>query len=236
MLTAKQNYYSPTIFRTMGVSNTETIDLMTGLFGVVKCIMTILWLTVLIDKLGRRTLFLAGGAFGAVCMITIGALIVTEPAAAEGAGLSSQGIATIFMIYLWTCIYITSWNGTPWVVNAEMFNQATRNVGQVGASMANWLWTFVIARITPNMVAGMGRNGFGMYFFFGSISACAVVFVWFLVPETKSVPLDQMDRLFEIKPVRSAQPKLMDELATNNAEFAKLDRKNDGVPQQVEKR
>lgn len=220
----------------MGVSNTETIDLMTGLFGVVKCIMTILWLTVLIDKLGRRTLFLAGGAFGAACMITIGALIVTEPVAPEGAGLSGQGIATIFMIYLWTCIYITSWNGTPWVVNAEMFNQATRNVGQVGASMANWLWTFVIARITPNMVAGMGRNGFGMYFFFGAISACAVVFVWFLVPETKSVPLDQMDRLFEIRPVRSAQPKLMDELATNNAEFAKLDRKDEEVAQQVEKR
>jgi len=77
-------------------------------------------------------------------------------------------------------------------------------VGQVGASMANWLWTFVIARITPNMVAGMGKNGFGMYFFFGAVSACAVVFVWFLVPETKSVPLDQMDRLFDLKPVRQA--------------------------------
>ncbi|KAJ4350853.1 hypothetical protein N0V95_004351 [Ascochyta clinopodiicola] len=230
------NYYSPTIFRTMGVTNTETVDLMTGLFGVVKCIMTILWLTVLIDKLGRRTLFLAGGAFGAACMITIGALIVTEPASVEGAGLSSQGIATIFMIYLWTCVYITSWNGTPWVVNAEMFNQATRNVGQVGASMANWLWTFVIARITPNMVAGMGKNGFGMYFFFGAVSACAVVFVWFLVPETKSVPLDQMDRLFELKPVRQAQPRLMEELARSNAEFAKLDRKDEQVPELVEKR
>jgi len=75
-----------------------------------------------------------------------------------------------------------------------------------------------------------------MYFFFGAVSACAVVFVWFLVSETKSVPLDQMDRLFEIKPVRGAQPRLMDELATTNAEFAKLDRKDEDVAQQVEKR
>lgn len=235
-LTFIQNYYSPTIFRTMGVKNTETVDLMTGLFGVVKCIMTILWLTVMIDKLGRRTLFIAGGAFGSVCMIVIGALIVSEPAGVEGSGLSGQGIATIFMIYLWTCIYITSWNGTPWVVNAEMFNQATRNVGQVGASMANWLWTFVIARITPNMVAGMGKNGFGMYFLFGSVSACAVVFVWFFVPETKSVPLDQMDQLFKIKPVRKAQPKLMDELMQNNVDVTKLSLKDEEVPEQTEKR
>lgn len=208
----------------MGVTSTETVELMTGLFGVVKCVMTILWLTVLIDKFGRRALFVFGGAFGAVCMFIIGALIVSSSSSADAtsSSLSSQGIATIVMIYLWTCVYITSWNGTPWVVNAEMFSQATRNVGQVGASMANWLWTFVIARITPNMVAGMGRNGFGMYFFFGSVSALAVVFTWFLIPETKSVPLDQMDRLFEIKPVRKAQKTVMAELQEHNMEVAKF--------------
>ncbi|KAJ4290226.1 hypothetical protein N0V90_010441 [Kalmusia sp. IMI 367209] len=229
------NYYSPTIFDTMGVSSTKTVNLMTGLFGVIKCIMTILWLTVLIDKLGRRTLFLAGGTVGAICMFIIGALIVSNPSqSTSSSSLSSQGIATIVLIYLWTCVYITSWNGTPWVVNAEMFNQSSRNVGQVGASMSNWLWTFVIARVTPNMVAGMGRNGFGMYFFFGSVTVCAVFFTWFLIPETKSVPLDQMDRLFAIKPVRKAQPIVMQEIADNSMEWSKVDRKEDEKADQID--
>ncbi|KAL5406365.1 hypothetical protein PMIN06_012849 [Paraphaeosphaeria minitans] len=219
------NYYSPTIFRTMGVTSVKTVDLMTGLFGVVKCIMTVLWLTVLIDKLGRRTLFLFGGTVGAACMFIIGALIASNPSSSSTASaLSSQGIGTIVFIYLWTCVYITSWNGTPWVVNAEMFSQASRNVGQVGASMSNWLWTFVIARVTPNMVAGMGRNGFGMYFFFGAVTVCAVVFTFFLVPETKSVPLDRMDRLFEVKPVWKAQWVVMGELAESSLEWVKVDR------------
>lgn len=211
----------------MGITSTKTVDLMTGLFGVVKCVMTILWLTVLIDKLGRRTLFLAGGIVGAICMFIIGALIVSKQDTANSSSLSSQGIATIVIIYLWTCVYITSWNGTPWVVNAEMFNQSSRNVGQVGASMANWLWTFVIARVTPNMVAGMGRNGFGMYFFFGAVTVCAVFFAWFLIPETKAVPLDQMDRLFSITPVRKAQPIVMQELADTSLEFSKVDSKDE---------
>jgi hypothetical protein len=32
----------------------------------------------------------------------------------------------------------------------------------------------------------------------------SIVFVWFLIPETKGIPLESMDRLFGVKPVRKA--------------------------------
>jgi hypothetical protein len=38
---------------------------------------------------------------------------------------------------------------------------------------------------------------YGVYFFFASMMLCAAVFVFFLVPETKSIPLEKMDRLFD---------------------------------------
>ena len=58
-----------------------------------------------------------------------------------------------------------------------------------------------------------------------------------MVPETKSVPLDRMDRLFEIKPIRSAQPKLMEELARDNMEVKKfMDTKGEEAPELKEKR
>ncbi|KAF2438481.1 general substrate transporter, partial [Karstenula rhodostoma CBS 690.94] len=91
------NYYSPAIFETMGVTSIKTVDLMTGLFGGVKCIMTILWPTVLIDKLGRRTLFLVGGTVGAACMFVIGALIASNSSSSTtDSSLSSQSIAISF--------------------------------------------------------------------------------------------------------------------------------------------
>lgn len=212
------NYYSPTIFTSVGVSSQDTRYLMTGIFGVVKTVITILWLTVLVDKWGRRQLLLYGAVAGAICMYVIGALITARVYSdtPTSSTLSSSGIATVFMVYLWTAVYTPSWNGTPWVINSEMFNQATRSIGQVCASMANWLWTFIIARITPNMVEGMGQSGFGMYFFFGAITTCSFFFVWFLLPETKQVPLDKMDRLFEIRPCAKAQPTVMEELTHEN--------------------
>lgn len=102
--------------------------------------------------------------------------------------------------------------------------------------MANWLWTFVIARITPNMIEGMGESGFGMYFLFGSVTICGLVFVWFLIPETKSVPLDQMDRLFEISPVRKAHLIVMDEVQHENLDRDDMEEKLSAKPELVEKK
>ncbi|THY22799.1 MFS quinate transporter-like protein QutD [Aureobasidium pullulans] len=216
------NYYSPTIFRTMGINSNYTVDLMTGIFGVLKTVMTVLWLTVLVDKWGRRQLLVYGSIAGASCMYIIGALITAKVGQGnqDTSHLSSQGIATIVMVYLWTTFYIPSWNGTPWVINSEMFSTASRNVGQVSASMANWLWTFIIARFTPDMISGMGPDGCGMYFFFAGMSTLSLLFVWYLLPETKSVPLDKMNRLFEIQPPRKAQPILMQELQDENLEMS----------------
>jgi len=62
----------------------------------------------------------------------------------------------------------------------------------------------------------MGESGYGMYFLFGAVTLCGFAFVWFLIPETKAVPLDKMDRLFEIRPCSKAYSTVMSELQTDN--------------------
>lgn len=69
------NYYSPTVFASIGISGTNTSFLTTGLFGVVKTVLTFVWLLVLIDRLGRRNLLMIGSTGGAVCMY----IIVSRP-------------------------------------------------------------------------------------------------------------------------------------------------------------
>ena len=62
------NYYSPTVFASIGISGTNTSFLTTGLFGVVKTCVTLIWLFFLIDRLGRRKLLMFGSVGGSVCM------------------------------------------------------------------------------------------------------------------------------------------------------------------------
>lgn len=91
-----------------------------------------------------------------------------------------------------------------------------RSLGQASAAANNWFWNFIISRFTPQMFLTMG---YGVYFFFASLMICSVVFVWFLLPETKTIPLEAMDRLFLARPVHKANKIIMEELRMQDEEF-----------------
>ncbi|KAH6895976.1 general substrate transporter [Thelonectria olida] len=216
------NYYSPTVFKSLGITGTSTGFLTTGIFGVVKTVLTIVWLLVLIDYMGRRNLLMIGAGGGAFCMFFIGAYIKiagtakVDTTATEGINLTPGGTAAIFFFYLWTAFYTPSWNGTPWVINSEFGAPRIRSLLQTNAAANNWFWNFIIARFTEQMFNAMG---YGVYMFFASLMIISIAFVWFCIPETKGIPLEAMDRLFEIKPTRKAHATLLEELRLHDEEF-----------------
>jgi sugar porter (SP) family MFS transporter len=214
------NYYSPTVFKSIGITGTSTGLLTTGVFGVVKTTITFVWLLYLIDHFGRRALLMYGAVAGSLCMWYIGGYIaVADPrsVAASDASLSSGGISAMVFFYLWTASYTPSWNGTPWVLNSEMFDQNVRTLAQAFAASNNWFWNFIVARFTPQF---FDAAYYGVYFFFASMMLCAAVFVFFLVPETKGIPLEKMDRLFEPNlPARKAHKVVLAEAQAEDREF-----------------
>jgi len=44
------NYYSPTVFKSIGVTGTSASLFSTGIFGVIKTLATIVWLLFLVDR------------------------------------------------------------------------------------------------------------------------------------------------------------------------------------------
>jgi len=212
------NYYSPTVFKSIGVTGTSASLLTTGIFGVIKTTVTLIWLFYLIDNFGRRRLLMYGAVAGAFCMYYIAAYIaIAQPAKHPTKDLSSGGISAMVFFYLWTASYTPSWNGTPWVLNSEMFDQNVRTLAQAWAASCNWLFNFLIARFTPQMFAAMG---YGVYLFFATLMICAAIYVFFLVPETKGIPLEAMDRLFgKDFPARKAHAIVLAEVKEQDVEF-----------------
>jgi sugar porter (SP) family MFS transporter len=150
------NYYSPTVFKSIGVTGTSTSLFTTGIFGCIKTAVTFIWLFFLIDHAGRRKLLLIGSAGGSIAMWILGGYIAgAQPALHPTPTLSSGGIAAMAFFYIWTIFYSPSWNGTPWVVNAEIFDTSIRTLTQACASASNWFWNFLISRFTPQMFTSM---------------------------------------------------------------------------------
>ena len=82
---------------------------------------------------------------------------------------------------------------------------------------------------------------YGVYFFFASLMILSSIFVWFLVPESKGIPLESMDELFKTKPVWRAHGTVISKLREEEERFRHdiedaglTEGKGDFVGQQVE--
>jgi len=188
------NYYSPTIFKSIGIIGTNTSLFTTGIFGVIKTVGALIWAGIVIDRFGRRNILLVGAVGGAISMYVIAGYIkIADPAHHPTATLPPGGVAAMAFFYLWTIFYAVSWNGTPWVVCSEVFPGSVRTVTSMLAAASNWLWNFVISRATPTMFLTMG---YGVYLFFATMMIISIPYIVFFLPETKAIPLEEMDRLF----------------------------------------
>jgi hypothetical protein len=56
------------------------------------------------------------------------------------------------------------------------------------------------------------KMGYGVYMFFACLMLLSIPYVYFLIPETKGIPLERMDELFEIKPTHKAHKVMLQRL------------------------
>lgn len=100
------NYYSPTVFKSLGIVGSNTGLLTTGIFGVIKTLGALVWIFFLIDRLGRRKILMIGASGGAAAMLAIAIYIaVDKPTGAAGTQLDSAGRFSIACFYIWTIFY-----------------------------------------------------------------------------------------------------------------------------------
>lgn len=113
-------YYAPEIFQTVGVKSTNTSLFATGVYGSVKVVMTLIFLLVGIDFIGRKKALIGGGLWMSAMMIILGAVLATHPPDTKSDGVSPPSIAMIVLIYLYVMGYSASWGPTPWVYVSEV--------------------------------------------------------------------------------------------------------------------
>nr|QFR37125.1 MFS transporter [Cyberlindnera americana] len=206
------NYYSPTIFKQIGVKSTNTSLFSSGLFGVCKLISTIIWAAFVVEQFGRRTTLLFTSPICALCFFYIGGYVKYKTSGPEAK-------AALGLVYVWCFFFIMGWSGTPYVVGAEIFDNNIRGACQAINSMFLWLGVFLMTRFTTQMVASMK---YGLFFFFAGFAVLSIPFVYFLLPETKGVSLEYMDRLFA-KPAWRAHKELFEELDEERLERERVD-------------
>lgn len=109
------NYYSPTIFESIGFTGTSVGLLATGVFGLVKAFTTVIFMFLGVDKLGRRRSLIIGSMGALVAMFYLAGFTKLSHSFEGEAKRNAGAYVAIVMIYVFAIFYAISWNGIPWI-------------------------------------------------------------------------------------------------------------------------
>lgn len=184
------NYYTPQIFAGLGITGTNQSLFATGIYGVVKFATTCITLALVIESWGRKRSLIYGGLAQGLMMLWIGSYAGAHP----NQGVVPATYVSIVAIYLFGVSFAIGWGFTPLVLGSEVAPGHLRSTVMSLATAITWLFTYVIAQITPTM---LNRITYGTYLVFGVSSLIMVAWVYVFIPETTGYPLEDIKYLFE---------------------------------------
>lgn len=182
-------YYGAVLWQSVGFSEDDAlkINILSGSLSILACLATVL----LIDRIGRKPLLLAGSAGMAVTLGIMTAAFSTATVVdgavelSDGAGLVALIAANAYVVF-----FNLSWGPVMWVMLGEMFPNQIRGSGLAVAGFAQWIANFGISVSFPALAAGLGLPI--TYGFYATSALVSLFFVRAMVKETRGRELEEM--------------------------------------------
>ncbi len=176
-------YYTADIFAMAGAGQSSAL-LQAVVIGFTNLIFTVVAMTV-IDRFGRRRLLLIGAVGLAAC------LGVTAYAFQHGGGP-----LVLVSLIGYIAFFAFSQGSVIWVYLSEIFPNRVRARGQALGSFTHWFWAAVVSWSFPVIAEASGASAFA---FFAAMMVLQFVLVWFFLPETKGISLEQIQHRLGIE-------------------------------------
>ncbi|KAI1191663.1 general substrate transporter [Nemania serpens] len=153
------------------------------LLGGVNAIATVSWF--LIERVGRRKLFLWGTVGQGLSMVLAFAALIPQT--------QSAAIGTCVALFTYIASFGATWLPLPWLYPAEINSIVPRAKANAVSTCTNWLFNFFIVLITPVLVSNIG---WGTFLFFAILNATFLPIIYFFYPETARRSLEEIDIIF----------------------------------------
>ncbi len=172
-------YYAPRIFSEADMAESVALLSTVGI-GLTNLIFTMLGLF-LIDRSGRKTLMYIGSIGYIISLIFMSSAFLQE---------SFDGLT--FWIFVFIASHAIGQGAVIWVFISEIFPNEVRSYGMSLGSGTHWVFAWLIATVFPYF---SGKYGGGIIFaFFAIMMTVQLLFVWKMMPETKGVSLEDLQK------------------------------------------
>ncbi|WP_027067685.1 sugar porter family MFS transporter [Maribacter sp. Hel_I_7] len=176
-------YYAPRIFEEAGLGESTALLSSVGI-GVTNLIFTLLGVF-LIDKLGRKTLMYFG-SIGYIISLSLVAMAFF---------LNWSGMAVPIFLFLFIAAHAVGQGAVIWVFISEIFPNHLRASGQSFGSTTHWVLAALIPSLIPYLFSHPEIGAGVVFLFFAAMMVLQLLFVAFMMPETKGKTLEELEEL-----------------------------------------
>ncbi|XP_047061632.1 hexose carrier protein HEX6-like [Lolium rigidum] len=184
------NFYAPVMFRTIGLK--ESASLMSAVVTRLCATAANIVAMIVVDRFGRRKLLLVGGVQMILSQFTVGAVLAVK---FKDHGVMEKEYAYLVLVIM--CVFVAgfawSWGPLTYLVPTEICPLEIRSAGQSVVIAVIFLVTFLIGQ---TFLAMLCHLKFGTFFLFGGWVCVMTMFVFFFLPETKQLPMEQMEQVW----------------------------------------
>jgi sugar porter (SP) family MFS transporter len=173
-------YYSPRIFQEAGLGESTALLSSIGI-GAINLVFTLIGVF-LIDRLGRKVLMYIG-SIGYIISLSLVALAFF---------LHWQGIAVPIFLFLFVASHAIGQGAVIWVFISEIFPNHLRASGQSFGSSTHWVLAAIIPSLIPFLFSTIGPGV--VFLFFAIMMVFQLLFVAFMMPETKGISLEELSK------------------------------------------
>ncbi|MBN8736318.1 MAG: sugar porter family MFS transporter [Xanthomonadales bacterium] len=177
-------YYAPRIFADMGYATSAQMWF-TAIVGLTNVLATFIAIG-FVDKIGRKPILYAGFVVMAIGLGIVGLLMHV--------GMASQGehLLAVAMLLVFVIGFAFSAGPLVWTLCSEIQPLKGRDFGIGVSTVTNWVFTGIVGVTFLTLLNNIGSaNTFWLY---AAFNASFLLFTWALVPETKGVSLEQIER------------------------------------------
>lgn len=174
-------YYAATIFQSAGFSAASDATKVSVLLGFLKLVMTGVAVMV-VDRLGRRPLLLGGVSGIAISLFLLGSYYTF---------LSNIHALAVVALLVYVGCYQLSFGPIGWLMISEVFPLRARGRGMSVAVLLNFGANAVVMFAFSPLQDLIGAGA--VFFMFGVIAIVSIVFIFFVVPETKGLTLEEIE-------------------------------------------
>ena len=175
-------YYAPRIFEAAGLQESAALLSSIGI-GVTNLIFTLLGLY-LIDKIGRRLLMIIG-SIGYIISLSLVSIAFLQ---------GWQGISIPIFLFLFIASHAIGQGAVIWVFISEIFPDSLRAQGQSFGCSVHWVLAALITLFMPVALSAFPNPGY-VFILFAGMMVLQLVFVLFMMPETKGISLERLSKL-----------------------------------------